>query len=82
MKTHRLTIVIGLTQALAWTIGRRQSPILSGRLGAALLLPLQLFGSAGYATLLRRLALPQMLTQAAAPTLVAPLVAASWRGTC
>ena len=105
--------LIGPSQVSArlidWTIGRRQSPILTGRLGAALLplglvglfaglpasvfaigyglsngiltisrglLPLQLFGPAGYATLLGRLALPQMLMQAAAPTLVAPLVAA------
>jgi hypothetical protein len=39
-------------------------------------LPLALFGSAGYATLLGWLAVPVLLAQATAPTLAAPLVAA------
>jgi MFS family permease len=37
-------------------------------------LPLHLFGPAGYATLLGRLAMPGLIAQAAAPTLLAPLV--------
>jgi len=40
------------------------------------LLPMYLFGARGYATRLGQLALPALLTQAAAPTLIAPLVAA------
>ncbi|MDR3535199.1 MAG: MFS transporter [Acetobacteraceae bacterium] len=39
-------------------------------------LPLALFGPTGYATLLGWLAMPVLLAQATAPTLVAPLVAA------
>ncbi len=39
-------------------------------------LPLALFGPAGYATLLGWLAVPVLLAQASAPTVVAPLVAA------
>lgn len=39
-------------------------------------LPLAFFGPAGYATLLGWLAVPVLLAQAAAPTVVAPLVAA------
>ena len=39
-------------------------------------LPLAFFGPAGYATLLGWLAVPVLLAQAAAPTLVAPLVSA------
>ncbi len=38
-------------------------------------LPMFLFGARGYATRLGRLALPQLLTQAVAPTAAAPLVA-------
>jgi hypothetical protein len=38
-------------------------------------LPLHVFGPAGYATLLGRLALPSLLAQAALPTLLAPLIA-------
>jgi hypothetical protein len=38
-------------------------------------LPLALFGPAGYAALLGRLALPVLLAQAAAPTLAAPVIA-------
>jgi predicted MFS family arabinose efflux permease len=44
-------------------------------------LPLHVFGPAGYATLLGRLAMPGLIAQAAAPTLLAPLVdiwPASW----
>ncbi|MDE2199756.1 MAG: MFS transporter [Rhodospirillales bacterium] len=44
-------------------------------------LPMHLFGPEGYATLLGRLALPNLLAQAAAPTLLAPLIGtlpASW----
>jgi MFS family permease len=39
-------------------------------------LPLALFGPVGYATLLGWLAVPSLLAQASAPTLIAPLVAA------
>ncbi|HEY8288843.1 MAG TPA: MFS transporter, partial [Acetobacteraceae bacterium] len=39
-------------------------------------LPLALFGSAGYATMLGWLAVPVQLAQATAPTLAAPLVSA------
>jgi hypothetical protein len=39
------------------------------------LLPLHLFGPRGYATRLGQIALPALLAQAAAPTLIAPLVA-------
>ncbi len=39
-------------------------------------LPLHLFGAHGYATRMGRLALPQLLAQAAAPTLLTPLVLA------
>jgi len=44
-------------------------------------LPLHVFGPAGYATRLGRLALPSMLISAVTPTLVSPLIAAwpaSW----
>jgi MFS family permease len=44
-------------------------------------LPLHVFGPAGYATMLGRLAMPGLIAQAAAPTLLAPLVdqwPASW----
>jgi MFS family permease len=43
-------------------------------------LPMHVFGAAGYATLLGRLALPNQIAQALIPTLVAPLVerAPSW----
>ncbi len=44
-------------------------------------LPMHVFGSAGYATLLGKLALPSLIAQAAAPTLLAPLIdawPASW----
>ncbi len=37
-------------------------------------LPMHVFGPAGYATLLGRLALPSLIAQAAAPTLLAPLI--------
>jgi hypothetical protein len=39
------------------------------------LLPMYLFGARGYATRLGQIALPALLTQAVAPTLIAPLVA-------
>lgn len=39
-------------------------------------LPLHVFGAAGYATRIGRIALPSMIAQAAAPTLLAPLVVA------
>ena len=42
---------------------------------------MHVFGSAGYATLLGKLALPSLIAQAAAPTLLAPLIdawPASW----
>jgi MFS family permease len=39
-------------------------------------LPLHLFGPAGYATRLGKLALPQLITQAISPTLFAPVIAA------
>ncbi|MCX7382034.1 MAG: hypothetical protein NT133_11585 [Alphaproteobacteria bacterium] len=44
-------------------------------------LPMHVFGPAGYATLLGRLALPSLLAQAIMPTLAAPLIdtmPASW----
>jgi hypothetical protein len=43
--------------------------------------PMHVFGASGYATLLGRLAMPSLLAQAAAPTLLAPLIdayPASW----
>lgn len=39
-------------------------------------LPMHVFGAAGYATLLGRLALPSLVAQAATPTLAAPLIEA------
>jgi len=44
-------------------------------------LPMHVFGPAGYATLLGRLALPSLIAQAATPTLASPLIdawPASW----
>jgi MFS family permease len=37
-------------------------------------LPMHVFGSAGYASLIGRLAMPSLLAQAAAPTLIAPAI--------
>lgn len=56
--------------ALAWGISGGIVTISRG------VLPMVLFGPRGYATRLGQLALPTLLVQAAAPTLVAPLMAA------
>lgn len=66
--------LLGGAPAVVFAVGYGMSNgILTITRGA---LPLHLFGADGYATRMGRLALPQLLAQAAAPTLLTPLVLA------